>query len=108
MKIFRSFLPVSKQAVGTAIKREIGGQIPCGCQSIPKARRPSPEAQRLDSLSLLEPTKLANRTAGIRRVSLGVIDPLQIFDTRFGRHLYIRRQVIVALPEIGRSPRDHE
>jgi hypothetical protein len=79
-----SGLALFMQVAEIAINREIGGQIPCGCQSIPKARRPSPEGRLLDSLSSLEPTKPANRTAGVPLVNWGVIDPLQISDMRCG------------------------
>jgi hypothetical protein len=67
-----------------AIIREIGGQIPCGCQSIPKARYLSPEGRLLDNLSSLEPIRPAHRTGGVPLLNSGVIDLLQISDTRGG------------------------
>jgi hypothetical protein len=42
-----------KVNLAVTITREIGGRIPCGCQSTPKAKHLSLEGQPLDNLSSL-------------------------------------------------------
>ena len=66
------------------VNTEIGGQIPRGCQSTPKAKCLFPAGQRLDSPLSLEPTKPANRTAVVLLANLGVIDSDQTSDTHYG------------------------